>query len=256
MVVEADERRLAGRPAPSGSSTQPWPQPTSATRAPRSSLADDAVERGQPRADEVRGVAGPEEALAAVVDVVDVLVPADAVAAAHGLLDPRRVDHRAERDLEEAGQERRAVLVGERDRLLGRQRVAAARPGRTRRSRPRPARSATRARSARPCRCAPPARRASAGPRRRARGRGRACRPITTSAAFSVAPTSSTALNTNCSSFCMSSAAGSATAAIVASSSVRRIRFDRGRRTASAASGGTPYLAPRRLPIFGPRVPR
>ena len=42
-----------------------------------------------------------------------------------GLGDPRRVEHRAERDLEEPGQVRRAVLVGERDGLLGRERVAA-----------------------------------------------------------------------------------------------------------------------------------
>ena len=67
-------------------------------------LLDDAVERRQPRADQVGVVAGPEEPLAAVVDVVVVLVPADAGAAADGLGDARRVEHRAERDLEEAGQ--------------------------------------------------------------------------------------------------------------------------------------------------------
>ena len=39
---------------------------------------DDAVERGQPGRDEVGVVAGAEEALAAVVDVMVVLVPADA----------------------------------------------------------------------------------------------------------------------------------------------------------------------------------
>ena len=41
-------------------------------------LRDDAVERRQPAADQVGVVAGPEEALAALEDVVDVLVPADA----------------------------------------------------------------------------------------------------------------------------------------------------------------------------------
>ena len=42
-------------------------------------LLDDAVERRQPRDDEVGVVAGAEEALAALVDVVDVLVPAEAL---------------------------------------------------------------------------------------------------------------------------------------------------------------------------------
>ena len=39
---------------------------------------DDAVERGQPRRDEIGVVAGAEEPLAAGVDVMVVLVPADA----------------------------------------------------------------------------------------------------------------------------------------------------------------------------------
>ena len=68
----------------------------------------------------------PEEALAAVVDVVHVLVPTDSLAAACRLEDPGRVDHRAQRDLEEPGQVRGAVRIGERDRLLRRQRVSAA----------------------------------------------------------------------------------------------------------------------------------
>ena len=88
-------------------------------------LLDDAVERGQPRRDEVGVVAGAEEPLAAVVHVVDVLVPAEPVAGARGLGDLRRVDHRAERELEEARQVRRALRVGERDGLLGGERVAA-----------------------------------------------------------------------------------------------------------------------------------
>ena len=113
---------------------------------------DDAVERRQPGADEVRVVAGPEEPLAAVVDVVVVLVPADADAAAGGLGDLRRVEHRAERDLEEPRQVGRAVGVGQRDGVLGREAEPAVL--RTRRSRRRPGRSATRARSARGCRSA------------------------------------------------------------------------------------------------------
>ena len=111
---------------------------------------DDAVERRQPRADQVRVVAGPEEPLAALVDVVVVLVPADAEAAAGGLGDLRGVEHGPERDLEEPGQVGRAVCVGQRDGVLGREAEAAVR--RSRRSRPRPGRSATRARSARGCR--------------------------------------------------------------------------------------------------------
>ena len=87
-------------------------------------VLDDAVERGQPGRDEVRVVAGPEEPLAAVVDVVVVLVPADSGAAACGVGDPRRIEHRAERDLEEPGQVGRAVVVGQRDGLLGREAVA------------------------------------------------------------------------------------------------------------------------------------
>src|SRR5207302_4522787 len=81
-------------------------------------LRDDAFERGQPRADEIRVVAGPEEALAALVDVVAVLVPTVTLTAPGRLGDPGRVDHRSERDLEEAWQIRRARLVSERDRLL------------------------------------------------------------------------------------------------------------------------------------------
>ena len=82
------------------------------------------VEGGDPFADEVHGVAGTEEALASLVHVVHVVVPADAVAGLDRLGDARRVEHRADRDLEEAGQVGGAVLVGERDRLLRRQRVA------------------------------------------------------------------------------------------------------------------------------------
>jgi hypothetical protein len=50
-------------------------------------------------------------------------VPADAGAGADRVGDPRRVQHRPDRDLEEPRQVRRAVLIGERHRLLWRQAV-------------------------------------------------------------------------------------------------------------------------------------
>ena len=61
------------------------------------------------------------------MDVVDVRVPADAGSGPRRLRDARGVDHRSERDLEETGQVGRALLVGQRDRVLCRQRVATAR---------------------------------------------------------------------------------------------------------------------------------
>jgi prophage antirepressor-like protein len=54
-------------------------------------LRDDAVKRRQPGRHQVRVVAGPEEPLAALEDVVRVLVPADAAAGARRLGDPRGV---------------------------------------------------------------------------------------------------------------------------------------------------------------------
>ena len=90
-------------------------------------LCDDAVERGQPRVDEIGVVARAKEPLAALVDVMVVLVPADARARAGGVGDAGRVQHRAERVLEQPRQIGRAVLVAERDRLLGRQAVATVR---------------------------------------------------------------------------------------------------------------------------------
>ena len=93
---------------------------------PRLQLADDTVQRGQPSRDQAGVVARAEEPLAAVENVGHVLVPAQPGSGAGRLDDPRGVEHRAQRDLEEAGQVGRAVRVGERDRLLGRQRVPAA----------------------------------------------------------------------------------------------------------------------------------
>ena len=168
----------SGTPSPSGSSTTPCPQPTSATVRALLELLDHAVERRQPgrragsrcsRAGRTARSPRRRRGCARASRRPSPLLS--------GLGDPRRVEHRAERDLEEAGQVGRAVGVGQRDRLLGRQRVAAARPGRTRRSRRPPGRSATRARSALPCRCARRAPPASAGRRRPSPGRGRAGRP-------------------------------------------------------------------------------
>ena len=69
-------------------------------------------------------VARAEEPLTADVHVGVVLMPAVAGAAARGIDDVLGVVHRAERDLEEAGQERRAVRIGHRERVLGGKRVA------------------------------------------------------------------------------------------------------------------------------------
>jgi hypothetical protein len=95
-------------------------------RSPTLELLDDAVERGQPFGDEVRVVSGTEEALAPLVNVVDVLAPAEALAAARDVGDPRRVEHRADGDLEETRQVRGAARIGERDRLLRGQAVETA----------------------------------------------------------------------------------------------------------------------------------
>ena len=83
-----------------------------------------AVERRDPRVDEVRVVARAEEPLTPDMHVGVVLVPAVAGAAARGIHDVLRVVDGAEGDLEEPGQERRAVGIGHRERVLGRQRVA------------------------------------------------------------------------------------------------------------------------------------
>ena len=65
----------------------PWPQPTSATLAPRFELLLHAVERRNPLAHEVRAVAGPEEALGAAEQPAVVLVPAHPLAAPERLED-------------------------------------------------------------------------------------------------------------------------------------------------------------------------
>ena len=186
----------------------PWPQPTSATVPPASSLPTTPSSAGSQVADQVRVVAGAEEPLAALEHVVGVLVPADARAGPRGLGDPGRVRDGAERDLEEAGQVRGAVGVGQRDAPARAGACSGRCRGRTRRSRRRPGRSATRGRSAPPRRCARRARPASSGPAPASARYRPSLSPITTSAALSVAPTSSTARNTNALSLSGSSAAG------------------------------------------------
>jgi hypothetical protein len=56
---------------------------------PALELLDDALQRGKPRRQEVGVVARAEEPLAALEDIVAVLVPADAFAALRGLRDAR-----------------------------------------------------------------------------------------------------------------------------------------------------------------------
>ena len=108
----------------------PWPQPTSATRPPASSLSSTPSSAGIHESTRLRVVAGAEEALGALEEVVVVLVPADALAGAERLADLRLVAHGDVHELERAAEEGRARLVGQRERLLRRERVGAASPGR------------------------------------------------------------------------------------------------------------------------------
>jgi hypothetical protein len=100
----------------------PWPQPTSATVAPAVSFA--VTPSRQPFGHQVGAVAGSEEPLAAQVHVGVVLVPAPAAAGAGGFDDGGGVVGGAVGELEEPRQERRAGFVGQRDGVLGGQRVA------------------------------------------------------------------------------------------------------------------------------------
>ena len=74
---------------------------------------------GSHELEQARVVVGPEEPLAALEDVVVVLVPAEALAAAEALLDLRDRVERSERQLERAGEVGDAVRIGQRERLLG-----------------------------------------------------------------------------------------------------------------------------------------
>ena len=82
----------------------------------------DSLERRNPRRDQVRGVARAEEALGATEQVVVVLVPADARAAAESLGDLRLILRQRGGNVERSGHERWAALLRERKRLLGRKR--------------------------------------------------------------------------------------------------------------------------------------
>src|SRR5215218_7763268 len=77
-------------------------------------LLDHALERRQPCGHDVRVVAGPEEALAALEHVVAVFAPAEAAAVARRLDNVLVVARRAEGELEEPRQVRRARLVRQR----------------------------------------------------------------------------------------------------------------------------------------------
>ena len=88
----------------------------------------DAVERRDPGADQVAEVARAKEALGAVEQDRILVAPVEPAAGAEGLRDARLGLHRRGDHLERAGEKGRARLVGERRRLLGRQRVAPARP--------------------------------------------------------------------------------------------------------------------------------
>ena len=104
------------------------PQPTSATRAPRLELGDDAVERGQPGVDEVRDVAGLEEPFGPDEQAGVVLVPAEALAGAEPVGDGVDVPEGADGDLHARGEVGRAVRVGEGRGLLRAQRIPVASP--------------------------------------------------------------------------------------------------------------------------------
>jgi hypothetical protein len=84
----------------------------------------DPVQRRDPRVDQVGDVAGAEEPLGALEQVRVVPVPADALPGPERLGDLRLVDRGRGRQLEGAGQERRAGLVGQRERLLLAEQVA------------------------------------------------------------------------------------------------------------------------------------
>ena len=86
--------------------------------SPRQQLLLDALERGQPRRDEVGDVAGPEEQLGAAEEVAVVLLPPEALAGAEALGDLGFVAHARRGDVERARKKRRALRVGQAGGLL------------------------------------------------------------------------------------------------------------------------------------------
>src|SRR5581483_6290168 len=124
VVVETDERRAriglgeenSGRPvaAPDVRHQRALPQ-----------LRLHAIEGRNPGLDEMGLVAGAEEALDSVEQAVVVLVPANTRAAGKGLHELWLDTSGGHCGLEGADEEGRAGLVGEQERLLGRETVAA-----------------------------------------------------------------------------------------------------------------------------------
>ena len=106
----------------------PCPQPTSATRAPRSSFACDAVERRDPGLDQVRDVAGPEEPLGAVEEAGSCSCQPKPAPERNASVIWGCALQRAGGELERAGHERGAVLVASANAcssvMLNRSRVA------------------------------------------------------------------------------------------------------------------------------------
>ena len=99
----------------------PCPQPTSATVAPRSSFADDAVQRRQPGSHEVVVIARAEEASRRAEQALRLIAPADALAGAERRFDQRLVFQHDRRHIEGALQIDGTVGLGEHHRLFGRQ---------------------------------------------------------------------------------------------------------------------------------------
>jgi hypothetical protein len=86
-------------------------------------LLDHAVERRQPVGDQMGAVVGGERPLRAVEQVVVVLVPADAAARLKALGDPLPAVDGGDRALDHPREVERAIVVGEHERVLDRQRV-------------------------------------------------------------------------------------------------------------------------------------
>jgi hypothetical protein len=118
VIVGTDERAVRER---LGHDDRRRPVPAADVGDARSrlQLLHDAVEGRQPRRHDVREIARTEEPLGAGEEVRVVLVPAEAVAGPEAFGDLRLVLGHRRDDLERAGHERRAALVGERHRLLG-----------------------------------------------------------------------------------------------------------------------------------------
>jgi hypothetical protein len=97
------------------------PAPDVGHARPRPQLVHHPVQRGQPLAHQVGGVAGPEEPQHAGEQPVVVLPPADPGAGAERVHEQAVVGVAGRDGLEGAGQEHRALLVGDHHGLLGRQ---------------------------------------------------------------------------------------------------------------------------------------